>query len=117
MFIFEAITDSENHQEISASCQILPEHDFFKGHFTGQPLMPAAAQLQMIDTFLQSQRGWQGKILGGKNLKFIQRILPNDLVYLHLIRQEKNTIQFTLHNNHAVLASKGTLQLGRCPHG
>ena len=71
MFHFEDIRCSGDDQELSGSCRMRPNSYFFKGHFEGQPLMPAAAQLQMLNAFLQSKNGWKEKIIGGKNLKFI----------------------------------------------
>lgn len=95
----------------SAQCQIDRGYSFFDGHFEGQPLMPAAAQLQMIDAFIRSDCHDGSRILGGRTLKFVQQIHPDDRIELLLMYRHKTMVEFSIRKEDASLASKGTLIL------
>ena len=82
---------------------------FFKGHFPDFPIMPAAAQIEMIKSLLQ-QTNWNAIITGGHGLKFTGCIQMGDTLAIRLQRKSSGDISFSVENN-AVLVSKGLLQL------
>ena len=111
MFNFRDVRYSKCKLKLHGRCRISPELAFFEGHFEGQPLMPAAAQLQMLQAFIQSLKGAEMSILGGRNIKFTQRILPDEEIVLELIRKNASTLEFTLLKADASVATKGLLNV------
>ncbi|MCP4936764.1 MAG: hypothetical protein GY927_21815, partial [bacterium] len=96
MFDFKHIRLSPSGDSISATCRIDQDEPFFEGHFPGQPIMPAVAQIQMIEALLRAHTGWNNDIRGGKSIKFLQRILPGDAVELQLTLDDEENIRFSL---------------------
>lgn len=111
MYDFQDVRYSACKLELRARCHIAADHGFFKGHFEAQALMPAAAQLQMLDAFIGSLKGAEMSILGGRNIKFTQRILPDEEIVLELIRKNASTLEFTLLKADASVATKGLLNV------
>ena len=111
MYEFENIVRSEDGAELFARCRINRTYAIFNGHFEGQPLMPAAAQLQMIDEFIRSDRQDGARIIGGRTLKFVQQIHPDDMIHLLLRYRTRTMVDFFIQKEDASLASKGTLML------
>jgi 3-hydroxymyristoyl/3-hydroxydecanoyl-(acyl carrier protein) dehydratase len=83
---------------------------FFSGHFPGLPIMPAVAQIGMIQSLLQQQAGWNAVITGGAGLKFSGRIRPDENLTIRLQHTPSGEISFTVEND-ANVVSKGILQL------
>lgn len=111
MFEFKGVESTEQHQKLRANCSLDAKLTFFTGHFDGQPLMPAAAQLQMIDALMQSQKAWRSRILGGRGVKFMQPILPDETIGLRLVRLNSTSIEFSLIKTGMSVATKGTLAI------
>lgn len=109
MFKFENVESTEGHLRLRGNCKLDAHQGFFKGHFAGQPIMPAAAQLQMVDALIQSHKAWQTRILGGRGVKFLQRILPDEIIELCLIRRNLKMVEFTLLKTDMSVATKGIL--------
>lgn len=109
MFEFHAVISTDQNNALSARCKITAGYAFYKGHFEGNELMPAAAQLHMLEVFIQSQKGWKSSILGGRNVKFLQRILPDEWIELRLQKLQPSTIEFELRKMDDSIATKGML--------
>ena len=109
MFEFQNICSQESGLELIGDCRIDAKLACFEGHFDGQPLMPAAAQLQMVEAFIQSDKCWRFSILQGRNIKFVQRIFPGETIKLHLLRKKPATIEFELVKLDGSIATKGSL--------
>jgi len=95
---------------LSGSYLVAVDMPFFNGHFPGLPIMPAAAQIEMIQALLQQHTGWNTVIAGGTGLKFTGRIQPSDSLTIRLQRRSSGDISFIVENKKAVV-SKGILQL------
>jgi len=63
-----------NDSRISASIRLNPEHEVYKGHFPGQPVVPGVFQLQIVKEILEESLGqelFMGKVSSAKYLKII----------------------------------------------
>lgn len=85
--------------------------DFFDGHFPGDPVLPAVAQLSGLVEPV-AQRAWPslGPLVGASQLKFHRVCRPGETLTLRCDR-EGLTVRFTLHVGDT-LASAGTLSFG-----
>lgn len=61
---------------VSALIELNPNHEVYKGHFPGQPVVPGVIQLQIIKELLE--KGLEKKLLLGKILsaKYYSMISP-----------------------------------------
>lgn len=64
-------------------------HAIYKGHFPGQPVMPGACMLQVVNEVLVSLSGKPAKLSSAADVKFLQMVNPLETPALKL------TIQFT----------------------
>jgi 3-hydroxymyristoyl/3-hydroxydecanoyl-(acyl carrier protein) dehydratase len=110
VFSFDSVSHSRDDDVLSGSCLMAADMPFFNGHFPGLPIMPAAAQIEMIQELLQQHADWNTLIAGGIGLKFTGRIQPNDSLTIRLQRRSSGDINFIVENKDAVV-SKGILQL------
>lgn len=110
VFRFDNLSRSSDGTTISCSCTITPDMPFFQGHFPGRPIMPAVAQLDMIQSLLQQHAGWNGALTGGDAIKFSGQVRPGDSLAIHIQRGPEGAITFSISNENT-LASKGTLRL------
>ncbi|VAW77142.1 hypothetical protein MNBD_GAMMA13-800 [hydrothermal vent metagenome] len=108
MFEFHNIALSGDGAILTASCLIDPANPCFNGHFPGHPLLPAVAQIGLLEALMASATGWNKKICGGSALKFLQPVLPGEQLELRLERQGADTlyVSFTCDGS---LKSKGQL--------
>lgn len=109
MFAFENITLSDDGSELSATCLVAADQRFFAGHFPAAPLMPAVAQLQMIEALLQTRADWRVTVGAGSAIKFMRKVIPGSELHIRLARGAPGAIRFTLEEGGCVVA-KGTLQ-------
>jgi 3-hydroxymyristoyl/3-hydroxydecanoyl-(acyl carrier protein) dehydratase len=109
VFSFNSISQSRDNNVLSCNCLVKADMSFFNGHFPGIPIMPAVAQIEMINSLLQ-QINWNAIIAGGRGLKFTGRIQPGDTLAIRLQRKSSGDISFSIENN-ATVVSKGLLQL------
>ena len=116
VFSFNNINHSEDGEILSGSCLVAADMPFFKGHFPGLPIMPAVAQIEMIQALLQQHADWNAVIAGGRGLKFTGRIQPDDSLTIRLQRRPSGDISFIVENKDTVV-SKGSLQLAGETHG
>jgi 3-hydroxyacyl-[acyl-carrier-protein] dehydratase len=87
------------------------EADFFDGHFPGDPVLPAVAQLSGLVEPV-AQRAWPslGALQRASQLKFHRVCRPGETLALRCER-EGRTVRFTLHVGDT-LASAGALTFG-----
>ena len=95
---------------LACHCVVTADMPFFRGHFPGLPLMPAAAQIGMIRELLERHADWNAAIAGGKGLKFTGRIQPDDTLTIRLQRSPSGDVSFSIENGDTVV-SKGILLL------
>ncbi|MBA5602416.1 hydroxymyristoyl-ACP dehydratase [Pectobacterium aroidearum] len=75
---------TDETSQVELMLQVDPELFWFKGHFTGQPLLPGVAQLDWVMYYATTvlAQGWT--FLSIENIKFQQPILPGKTLRLVL---------------------------------
>jgi len=53
-----------------------PQHEIFKGHFPGQPVVPGVCTMQIVKEIVAQQTGTTLTIRNTGQVKFLQLILP-----------------------------------------
>ena len=72
------LTDfSSVNQEIKAKVFLHKEHDIFKGHFPGNPIMPGVCMVQIIKELTEKALNKQLFLSVSSNIKFMALINPN----------------------------------------
>lgn len=88
---------------VNATIKIYKEHDIFKGHFPGNPVMPGVCMIQIIKELTEKATGKQLFLSVSSNIKFMAIINPekNDILQLTIAITEgegivkvKNTTSF-----------------------
>jgi 3-hydroxymyristoyl/3-hydroxydecanoyl-(acyl carrier protein) dehydratase len=69
--------------------QVVPESLWFSGHFPGDPVLPAIAQLGMVFDAVCKVSGFQFRIAGFSRVKFKRMIRPGDCLKI-TIRSKKD---------------------------
>jgi len=86
----------QNEQEVNAKVKLHKEHDVFKGHFPGNPIMPGVCMIQMIKELTEKVTEKELFLSVASNVKFMAKINPeeNEIIDLNLkFSQENNTIK------------------------
>ena len=96
MFEFFSVNLSADKTAITASCTLASELPFFAGHFPGRPIMPAVAQIEMIALLITTETPWNNKIQEGRQLKFLQPLIPDDKINFRLQYKEEGEVSFIL---------------------
>jgi 3-hydroxymyristoyl/3-hydroxydecanoyl-(acyl carrier protein) dehydratase len=109
VFNFDNIRHSRDGNILTCNCQVGADMPFFNGHFPALPIMPAAVQIEMLNSLLQ-QTNWNVIITGGRGLKFTGRVAPGDALAIRLQRESSGDASFSVANNVTVV-SRGFLQL------
>ena len=92
----------------SASLSFNPNHEIFKGHFPGQPVVPGVTLIHILKDLCSTITGSEVNLIKGTNIKFLNIIDPTDnAVYTisgSFSRNEDKTISLTasIHNEHSV---------------
>ena len=79
--------------KIQAVLKINPEHEIFKGHFPGQPVVPGVCMMQIVKELLETVTGRPLRLHTGLDIKFLSVIDP----------RKNNTIH--TETNYSVLAT------------
>lgn len=65
-----------------------PEHQVFKGHFPGQPVVPGVCTMDMIKDLLQEVLGKKLVLRSTGQVKFLQLIVPDRKPTVNITWQE-----------------------------
>lgn len=68
---------SSDGSNIIAELQLNPDHNIFKGHFPGQPVVPGVCQVQMIKEILETALGNSLQLKTADHIKFLSIIIPD----------------------------------------
>ncbi len=107
MFEFDHVTWSADECALHATCRLDPALPAFRGHFPGRPLLPAVAQLALLQALAEPR--W-GAINGGSGLKFSRPLEPGDQIQVALRYRAPTDLQFEIVKDGAI-ATKGTLSV------
>lgn len=101
--LYSIISFEQEEQTVHASIKLNPDHDVFKGHFPGNPVMPGVCMIQMIKELTEQATGKTIFLSVASNIKFMAIINPekNDIIKLIIHISEvdgqlkiKNTVSF-----------------------
>jgi len=76
---------------VTATLELNPAHEIFKGHFPGQPVVPGVCLMQMVKEVLQEALKTEIRFKKATNLKFINPVDPNQSPILGLTLNYKQT--------------------------
>lgn len=91
----------EDQPDGSVLVPVPAELGFFRGHFTGQPILAGVVQLQRV-ALSQARRRWPDlapdRVVVGRvtRLKFKRLVLPGEVLSLRLTRKSPEQVQFEL---------------------
>jgi len=80
----------QNDTGVTATVKIHKEHEIFKGHFPGNPVMPGVCMIQIIKELTEKATDKELFLSVSSNIKFMAIINPekNDMLVLNLIISE-----------------------------
>jgi len=64
--------------------KINTNHQIFKGHFPGRPVLPGVCQIQIVKDIIESEYPKYTSILSSNSIKFLRVIDPNEVGELKL---------------------------------
>lgn len=74
-----------------------PTHAIFQAHFPGEPIMPGACIVQMIQEVVAEWRNFELQLVKVNNLKFLSVIKPDELseleIRIQLTREDTDQVQ------------------------
>ena len=76
LFKITEISWSEDKSELRAVIELNEEHDIFKGHFPGNPVLPGVCHLEIVGDLLYEAFGIKYRLKIAKNIKFLNFINP-----------------------------------------
>ena len=123
---FSQIDLSADGSSLTARCTPGADLACFAGHFPGLPMMPAIAQIAMLQALIREHSGWSAHtISAGKRLKFAAPIQPGNSLYITL-QACGDTVRFSIEHTHnpskhragspTSPTSSGTLTLNGAAH-
>ena len=115
VYRFDAIQRRDDGDTLRCRCRITAELACFDGHFPDLPILPAVAQLDMLQALLLRHTPWRRPIIGGGRLTFSGRIQPGDQLDIELRHQPSGNIEFSISNSSGP-ASRRWLELARNHH-
>ncbi len=83
-------------QELNAVVKLNKEHEIFKGHFPGNPVMPGVCMIQIIKELTEQATGKELFLTVSSNIKFMALINPevNSVLKLSIsISEEEGLIK------------------------
>lgn len=92
-----SVTDYQwDEQNVNAVIELNKDHDIFKGHFPGNPVMPGVCMLQIIKELTERAVDKSLFLKLASNIKFMAIINPNKNPILSLqlsITQDEETVK------------------------
>ena len=66
------------------SIEVALEGDCFRGHFPGRPVLPAVAQLQLVERLVRRAIGGAARTAGFRGLRFVRAVRPGETLDVRL---------------------------------
>lgn len=77
--------------------RLIPESIIFKAHFPGEPIMPGACIVQMVQELVADWIGCEVEIAKVSNLKFLNVISPDAILELNVALEVKKEEASQIH--------------------
>lgn len=75
---FRIVQNDDSYNENRIEIVLNPNHDIFKSHFPGNPIVPGVCQIQIITELMEILLGKKLYLSEVKNIKYISVLVPND---------------------------------------
>jgi len=82
---------SEDPDRRSLSIVVGETSRFFTGHFPGRPVLPAIAQLTLVDRLLRLSFGENAHVVSIESLRLMEPVLPEDGLEIQLMPIENSS--------------------------
>ena len=69
---------------INVRVQLNADHEIFKGHFPGQPVMPGVCMMELVCAVAERKAGIPLRITGGPLIKFLNMVDPRKTAELQV---------------------------------
>ena len=91
-FEYQLVTADSTSNEKVFELNLPSNLKYFDGHFNGQPILAAVAQLHLVDRLVKNYFDKSLSFSGMKQFKFMSPIVPNETIRLKVV--DKNNCQF-----------------------
>ncbi len=88
--IIDTDYSKDNSDEFNVSIELNEEHEIYKGHFPGNPIVPGVCIIQMIKEIMSELFNKKLFLNQGSNIKFISMIKPEINKMLNVNYKVKN---------------------------
>lgn len=80
-------------EQNSFSCTVAfnPQHDIFKGHFPGQPIVPGVCMMEMVKELLEQLTDSKLWLRAAGQVKFLRFVTPDTVPVVNVSWQEEAT--------------------------
>ncbi len=83
--LYKVTANEKTAEGISAKIHLNKDHDIFKGHFPGNPVMPGVCMIQIIKELTEEATGKDLFLAVSSNIKFMAIINPEKNPDLQLV--------------------------------
>ncbi len=86
--------ESTHREPNSISCKVSfnPEHNIFKGHFPGQPVVPGVCMMEMVRELLEQFTDTKLWLKAAGQVKFLQFLTPDTTPEVNVSWQLANSV-------------------------
>jgi len=105
---FKILSVEQMESKYHIGIELNPDHEIFKGHFPGNPVVPGVCMVQMIKEILQSLFDQEYTMKAASQLKFLAIINPEQIkmldVELNISKKDPGGLEVsgTFHKNDLV---------------
>tara|TARA_B110000196_G_C20494544_1_gene363927 strand:+ start:117 stop:485 length:369 start_codon:yes stop_codon:yes gene_type:complete len=99
--LYQVIKSEAEDGTVKTTISISPDHEVFKGHFPGKPILPGVCSLQIVKEILEENLGERLILDNASNLKFLEIIDPNVITAL--------TVNISYREQDGLLVVKSTI--------
>jgi 3-hydroxyacyl-[acyl-carrier-protein] dehydratase len=75
---FKILSIEKGESKFNVAIELNPDHEIFKGHFPGNPVVPGVCMVQIIKEILKEIYGRDFTMQQASQLKFLAIINPNE---------------------------------------
>jgi 3-hydroxyacyl-[acyl-carrier-protein] dehydratase len=75
--LYQVISSEAEEGTVKTTISVSADHEVFKGHFPGRPILPGVCSLQIVKEILEENLGESLLLDNASNLKFLGIIDPN----------------------------------------
>lgn len=90
---YRVIDIESSDSEIKATIALNENHDVYKGHFEGQPVVPGVIQLQIIKEFLEQKLDSKLMLSNLVQVKYLSLIIPDANTNIQFVISIKESVE------------------------